>query len=245
MPGAAFRKDACDALQDSLVLAVSTLVALPVAAQAQDKKIRVSFGGGFTVPNAEVKDHLGNGYNFNFGVEATVTPVIGIEGVYSFNGLGDKRISIPVSGTPGGSAVPTDFFASMNMQDGTANLVVRKPTGGVRPYGLVGMGVYYRPIKVTTPGVGFVPGYCDPWWYVCFPGGFVPVENVVGKRSSTDFGMDFGGGVNFGVDLRRDPLSLHLGTDRRRHGTDPAPARRQAERKANGQFLATTFGIRF
>ena len=215
------------------VLAVSTLVALPVAAQAQDKKIRVSFGGGFTVPNAEVKDHLGNGYNFNVGVETTVTPVIGIEGVYSFNGLGDKRISIPVSGTPGGSAVPTDFFASMNMQYGTANLVVRKPTGGVRPYGLVGMGVYYRPIEVTTPGVGFVPGYCDPWWYVCYPGGFVPVENVIGKRSSTDFGMDFGGGVNFGVIYAEIRYHYIWGPTVADDGTDPAPARRQ--RGAKGQ----------
>ena len=51
-------------------------------------------------PNSEVKDHLGNGYNFNFGVEVNVTPVIGIEGLYSFNGLGEKRISIPVSATP-------------------------------------------------------------------------------------------------------------------------------------------------
>ena len=104
-----------------------------------------------------------------------------------------------MSGTPGGASVPTDFFASMNMQYGTANLVVQKPDGAIRPYGLVGLGVYYRPVKVTTPSVGFVPGYCDPWWYVCFPGGFVPVENIVGERSSTDFGMDFGGGVNFGV----------------------------------------------
>jgi hypothetical protein len=53
-------------------------------------------------------------------------------------------------------------------------------------------------MKVTTPGVGYAPGYCDPWWYVCYPGGFVPVENIVGERSSTDFGMDFGGGVRFG-----------------------------------------------
>ena len=195
-----------------LILTVSTLAALPVAAQAQDKKVHFSFGGGFTVPNADVKDHLGNGYNFNFGVEVKVTPVIGIEGLYSFNGLGDKRISIPVSGTPGGTPVPTDFFGGMNMQYGTANVVIQKPDGGVRPYGLVGLGVYYRPIKVTTPGVGYVPGYCDPWWYVCYPGGLVPVENIVGERSSTDFGMDFGGGVNFGVDLRRDPLSLHLGS---------------------------------
>jgi hypothetical protein len=76
--------------------------------------------------------------------------VIGIEGLYSFNGLGDKRISIPVSGTPGGTPVPTDFFAGMNMQYGTANVVIQKPDGAVRPYGLVGLGVYYRPIKVTT-----------------------------------------------------------------------------------------------
>ena len=27
----------------------------------------------------------------------------------------------------------------------------------------------------------------------------MPVENIVGERSSTDFGMDFGGGMNFGA----------------------------------------------
>ena len=62
------------------------------------------------------------------------------------------------------------------------------------------MGVYYRPIKVTTPGVGWVPGYCDPWWYVCYPGGMGRNStNIIGERSSTDFGMAFGGGVNFGT----------------------------------------------
>ena len=33
----------------------------------------------------------------------------------------------------------------------------------------------------------------------------MPVDNIVGERSSTDFGMDFGGGVKFGAfyaDLR-------------------------------------------
>ena len=98
----------CMRYKTLVTLAVSALTILPVTAQAQ---VHVSLGGGFTVPNSEVKDHLGNGYNFNFGVEVKVTPVIGIEGLYSFNGLGDKRISIPVSGTPGGHPVPTDFFA--------------------------------------------------------------------------------------------------------------------------------------
>ena len=78
-------------------------------------------------------------------------------------------------------------------------MIVQKPQGSVRPYGLVGMGVYYRKIRLTTPGVGWVPGYCDPWWYVCYPGGWVETTNIIGDRSSTDFGMSFGGGVNFGV----------------------------------------------
>jgi opacity protein-like surface antigen len=222
------------------VAVVSAVVVTAAAVEAQEKKVNVSVGGGFTTPNSDVRDHLGNGYNFNFGVQVNVTPVVGIEGLYSFNGLGDKRISIPVSITPGGDAVPTDFFGSMNMQYGVGNLVLQRPRGGVRPYGLVGGGVYYRPIKVTTPGVGFVPGYCDPWWYVCYPGGFVPVENIVGERSSTDFGMDVGGGVNFGVAYAE--VRYHYIWGPTIEGTAGGTSYSQ---KANGQFLATTFGLRF
>ena len=229
-----------------LVFVAALLVtAVPLAAQAQDKRGMFIIGGGYTVPNSEVSDHLGDGYNFTIGGQGNVTPNFGIEGLYSFNGLGDKRISIPVSGTPGGSAVPTDFFGSMNMQYGTANVVVQKPDGAVRPYGLVGMGVYYRPVKVTTPGVGFVPGYCDPWWYVCYPGGFVPVENIIGERSSTDFGMDFGGGLNFGVFYAEIRYHYIWGPTVATTGAvQPLPGA-TAETKANGQFLATTFGLRF
>ena len=226
-------------------LAAIFLIGLPAGAQAQDKKVNFSFGGGYTAPNSEVRDHLGDGYNFTLGVQVNVTPVIGIEGLYSFNGLGKKQISIPVSPTPVASSVPTDFFADMNMQYGTASLVVQKPDGSVRPYGLVGMGVYYRPITVSTPGVGYVPGYCDPWWYVCYPGGFVPVENIVGERSSTDFGMDFGGGVNFGVIFAEVRYHYIWGPTVAITGpVQPLPGV-SAERKANGQFLATTFGVRF
>jgi opacity protein-like surface antigen len=215
---------------------------IPIGAEAQDKRVNVSFGAGYTAPNAEVRDHLGDGYNINFGVQVNVTPIIGIEGVYSFNGLGQKRISIPVSPTPSSSSsTPTDFFGDMNMQYGTANLIVQKPEGTVRPYGLVGMGVYYRPIKVTTPGVGWVPGYCDPWWYVCYPGGFVPVENIIGERSSTDFGMDFGGGATFGMVYAELRYHYIWGPT-----VDiPTGATTSEERKADGQFVALTFGVRF
>ena len=51
----------------------------------------VSLGGGWTAPNSDVGIDLGEGYNFNFGVDVSrSTPVIGIEGLYSFNGLGER-----------------------------------------------------------------------------------------------------------------------------------------------------------
>ena len=221
----------------------STTVAL-----AQEKRGNFIIGGGFTAPNSEVRDHLGDGYNFVIGGQFNATPMIAIEGLYSFNGLGDKQISIPVSATPTGStAIPTDFFADMNLQYGTVSVLLQKPEGTVRPYGLVGMGVYYRPIKVTTPGVGFVPGYCDPWWYVCYPGGFVPVENIVGERSSTDFGMAFGGGATFGVVYAELRYHYIWGPEVEEQATNlpSVPTTTSTDRTANGQFLTVTFGFRF
>ena len=230
----------------AFVLAAGLLAVGPMTAQAQDKPVNISLGGGFTAPNSEIRDRLGDGYHINFGVQVNVTPVIGIEGLYSFNGLGQKRISIPVSPTPNGAtSVPTDFFADMNMQYGTVSLVVQKPEGGVRPYGLVGVGVYYRPIKVTTPGVGFVPGYCDPYWYVCYPGAVVPVENIVGERSSTDFGTAFGGGLRFGAFYTELRYHYIWGPTVPTTGpVQPLPGV-SAERKADGQFLQFTAGFRF
>jgi opacity protein-like surface antigen len=231
----------------AFVIVLTCVSALASPAQAQEKRVNVSFGGGFTTPNSEVKEHFGNGYNFNFGVQVNVTPVIGIEGLYSFNGLGDKQLSVPVYPSPSASGgIPTDFSADMNMQYGTASLVVQKPDGSVRPYGLVGMGVYYRPAKITTPGVGWVPGYCDPWWYVCYPGGWVETTNIVGERSSTDFGMDFGGGVNFGVVFAELRYHYIWGPEVEANTPSlPIAGVSTDTRKANGQFLATTFGVRF
>ena len=231
------------------LFAASLLSSVAVPAQAQDQRVHVSLGGGFTAPNSEIQDHLGNGYNFNFGVDVAANPVLHIEGLYSFNGLGDKDISIPVAPCVDCPGVQTPFTGSMNMQYGTVSLIAQKPEGGVRPYGLVGMGIYYRPIEVTTPGVGYVPGYCDPWWYYCVPGGWVPVENVVGERSSTDFGMVFGGGLRFGKIYAE--LRYHYIWGPTIEGTAtnlPAVSAATDDlvgTKANGQFLVTTFGVRF
>lgn len=233
-----------------VLLAFATvLAAAPASAQDPDKRVNWELGGGYTWTLSEVGDYLGDGYNFNFGVTFEATPIIGIEGLYSFNGLGEREFTLPVSEIPGGPGVPTPFAADMNMQYGTASLILNTPRETrVRPYGLTGIGVYYRPVTVTTPGIGYAPGFCSPWWYYCVPGGFVPVDQVVGDRSSTDFGMVFGGGVNFtvsneasvfvevryhyiwGPEINSDAVSTLTGTD---------------TVQADGQFLPITFGIRF
>jgi opacity protein-like surface antigen len=231
----------------TIALFALAVLVVPISnASAQDKKGNFIIGGGYTAPNSEVRDHLGDGYNFVIGGQFNATPMVSIEGLYSFNGLGDKQISIPVSPTPSGGGIPTDFFADMNMQYGTVSVLLQKPEGSVRPYGLVGMGVYYRPVKVTTPGVGFVPGYCDPFWYVCYPGGWVAVENIVGERSSTDFGMTFGGGAKFGVFYSELRYHYIWGPEIEEQVSNlPAVAATTTDRKANGQFLTVTFGFRF
>jgi len=228
------------------------VTAAPLAAQ-DDKRGLFILGGGYTAPNAEVSDHLGDGYNFTIGGQVNVNPMFGIEGLYSFNGLGDKRISIPVSATPVDSAgntagIPTDFFGSMNMQYGTIAAVLQAPEGKLKPYGLTGMGVYYRPVKITSPAVGYAPGYCDPYWYVCYPGGFVEVDKIIGERSSTDFGMVFGAGINYGAFFSEFRYHYIWGpTVEERTTVNPltTDATTSSNREANGQFLAVTFGVRF
>lgn len=216
------------------------------SAGAQEKLVSVNLGGGYTVSAGEVRNHLGDGYNFNVGIIFNISETVGLQGEYSFNGLGQKRITLPVVATPVDNVgeVPTDFFADMNMQFFDFNLIFSpKMQGKTAPYFIGGMGVYYRPVKVTTPGVGYVPGYCDPWWYVCYPGGWVPVENIVGERSSTDFGVDFGGGVNVAL---TDTASIYV--EGRYHYmwgpkvTNPLTSETQ---RANGQFFPITVGFRF
>ncbi len=220
------------------------LGATPAFAQA-GKAFDVHIGGGYTFTGGEVRKHLGDGFNVNVGFTFNVSEKVGLQAEYGYNDLGDKSIKVPVSiapGAPGG--VDTPFDASMKMQYGNVNVVFKPMPGGrVSPYLIAGLGLYYRPVKITSPGVGYVPGYCDPWWYVCYPGGWIPVENVVGERSSTDFGMDVGGGINIGSS---DGVRFYI--EARYHfiwGPEVATSFSTTTRKANGQFLPITLGVRF
>jgi hypothetical protein len=125
------------------------------------------------------------------------------------------------------------------MHVGNANVVFKPSTsGGVGGYALAGIGVYHRSVELTTPAIGLVT-VCDPYWFVCYPAA-VPVDQVIGSRSTTDFGVNFGAAITFArffVEVRYHyvwgpeievPAALGGGTV-----------------KANGQYLPIIFGLRF
>ena len=221
--------------------------ATPVAAQ-DERPVQLTIGGGYTGVLGPASDHgVGSGGNFTIGALFKLSPVLSLQGEYGWNGMKQKQLSLPVSVNPLDTAVPTDFFADANMQYGDANLLFHPPSGGrAQPYGLVGMGVYYRPISISTPSLGYAT-VCDPYWYVCYPT-VVPVEQIVGSRSSTDFGMNFGGGVNFKLTDHTSfyaEIRYHYIWGPEIKSVNPLSGSSADNTKANGQFLPITFGFRF
>ena len=226
------------------VLVAALVAAAPAA--AQDRPVQVTIGGGYTGVLGAGKDHVSNGGNFTLGALFKTGSMVALQGEYGWNGMTQKQLSINVSPTPIANPVPTDFFADANMQYGAFNVVLGPHTGKTAPYVLTGLGVYYRPVSISTPALGYAT-ICDPYWYVCYPA-VVPVEKIVGKRSSTDFGVNFGGGVNFAV---HDTTSIFV--EVRYHyiwgpevsNADIPGSSTLKSTKANGQFLPITVGFRF
>jgi opacity protein-like surface antigen len=230
-------------------LAAALLAAVPAAAQ-DVKPIQLTIGGGYTSVLGPVRDHIANGGNFTIGVLFNTQSPVSIQAEYGWNGFMQKRLSLNTCATNPCATpqVPTDFFADGNMQYFDVNgLFHAKTSGKAQPYGLVGLGYYHRPVNVTTPGVGYTT-VCDPWWYVCYPA-LVPVDQVVGERSSNDFGMNFGGGVNFKTGEHTSiffEIRYHyiwgptLGPS-----VNPLNGSQIPATKANGQFLPITAGFRF
>ena len=234
------------------ILIAALAAAVPAAAQ-DERPVQLTIGGGFTGVYGAASDRIGNGGNFTIGVLYKVSPLIGVQGEYAWNGIKQKQLSLPVFPTVNPlDGVPSDFFADTNMQYFGGNVLVNPAVSGrTAPYVITGLGLYYRPVSISTPSVGFTT-ICDPYWYVCYPTA-VPVEQVVGSRSSTDFGMNFGGGVMFKI---RDNTSMFFevryhyvwgpSLDDATIPTQPiAGVPPPTSRKANGQFLPITIGFRF
>jgi hypothetical protein len=183
-------------MRKTFMLVALLAVIVPAAARAQDKPVEFNIGAGVVFPIGDVADSFDTGWNFATGLTFNVNEVVGIQGEYQYFRFGGPDRVFDNAINPGGDRILIESNHQMNVVD--FNLVLRAGgTGGVRGYLIAGPGVYWRKVQLTTPSVGFVT-VCDPYWYVCYPTA-VSTDTIVGDRTSTDFGMNVGGGVVFGA----------------------------------------------
>jgi opacity protein-like surface antigen len=229
------------------LVAVLVLVSVPSWAQEEERKVNLNLGGGYTVTlGADAKKAIANGYNFGAGLRLNLLPKVGVQVEYAVHKLGEQTVSIPVALVPSGAGTAKSFLADAKVKVVSVNAVLRPLAGsGAKgsPYIIAGGGIYWRPVEVSTPAVGYVNGYCNPWWYECYPSGWVAVENLVGLRTSRDYGFNVGAGI----DLKFGRKAM-LYLEARYHyvfGPEILAGDGTSHGKATGQFLPFTIGLRF
>jgi hypothetical protein len=177
-------------------------ICLAAPAFAQDKPFEINLGGGATFPSSNFKNDFNVGGNFDIGATYWVSPNIGIQAQYTYTKMNGPEKTINVSPTPGGVGSNQLIQSNQQINAGVFDIVGRTHHTDqmVNGYFLGGVGVYHRAIQLTSPAVGYTT-ICDPYWLICYPAA-VSVDNILGERGSTDFGINFGGGVTFGHEAK-------------------------------------------
>lgn len=222
-------------LVGSVFIGAALLALTPTVGTAQDKTIHVNLGGGPTFNGGDLGKHFGMGWGPAIGVTFDASDRIGFQFEYAYRWF-DIKDDVPLfSGA-------TRFSASHKVHQLDFNLVANLAPGGsaVRPYIVVGPGMYHRAVEITEyVGNGII---CDPYWYVC---GTYPVVDVVGSRGGWDFGFNAGGGVGFKIG---DSAEFYV--ESRYHYVagpefQPVSAAEGTGGSANGTYYPLTFGFRF
>jgi opacity protein-like surface antigen len=187
-------------MRNALTTAVLGLFVAVSPAGAQDyKPVDVNFGFGWMFPSSELKNDFNAGFAGNIGLTFNFTPHLGIQAEYMYNHMNGPEKTISLSATPVAAALTNGIIESNHqMHVGLFDLIYKMQShetafGG---YVLGGGGIYHRIIQLTSPSVGYGT-VCDPYWYVCYPAA-VSVDQIIGDRSSNDFGINIGGGITFG-----------------------------------------------
>ncbi len=230
-----------------LVWLVLIGMAAPAFAQS-DRPVEIFLGGGATFPSSDFKSDFNTGGVFGVGATFWVTPTIGIMAEYDYNRMNGPDKTITVYPTPNSVAGSNQLIQSNHqINAGVFDIVGRTAhhDSMVNGYFLGGGGIYHRKIQLTSPAVGYTT-VCDPYWYVCYPAA-VSVDNILGDRSSNDFGINFGGGVTFGheakfyVELRYTYVwgpSVNV-------PSQPIAGATTTNTSSNATYWPLTFGIRF
>lgn len=191
-----------------------------------------NLGGTLAIPTGPSADRVQVGGGFTLGVTFNAKPAMGIQLEYAVNW----------SNLENSGPVGTSLEGHTLLQYVDANFIYRPVRGGRSGLYLVGGGgLYYRDVTVTRSQGTTVAPYCDPYLFYC---SLVPVEavSVVGSRSRWDWGLDAGIGYTFGI---APPVRVYLEV---RYHYIFGPTFHDAsgsERKADGQYVPITLGIRF
>ena len=234
-----------------LLAALFGLLILAAPVGAQDRPVGINFGAGVLLPLGGLNDAFNTGWNGGIGATFNVSPTFGLQAEYMYNWMPGPEKTITVFPTPGGGAASQQLIESNhNIHSVTFNGVYTAPRGDskVGGYGLGGLGLYHRTVQLTSPAVGYTT-FCDPYWYVCYPA-LVEVDNILVDRSSTDFGINFGGGVTFGGEAAKFYVELRYhyvwGQEVRAQGAVVSGGPCQTEAcSTNASYLGTTFGVRW
>ena len=216
------------------LLVVLVGVASPARAQYNQWGGFVGFGGSF--PTSDSADSFKSGWNFTGGVAYNVSPKFALQADYTFNRYGLKGELFNV----------TDLGGSHTQQNIFLNAVIfTNSIDDSSLYFLAGGGATHRNVEITR-FAGFAGGIiCNPWWLICFPG-VVPVEQILGSRSTWDPGFDVG--IGFQIDLGGGSGGTKFFIESRyqyiRGDEFENPITDQTERGST-QYVSVTGGFRF
>ena len=125
-------------------------------------------------------------------------PTVGFQISYMYDHMTGPDKTVLLSATPIAASLTNGIIESNHhMHVGLFDVVFRSNSSRlINGFFSGGGGVYSRTVELTSPAVGYT-SVCDPYWYVCYPAA-VSVDQIIGDRSSTDFGINLGGGITFG-----------------------------------------------
>jgi opacity protein-like surface antigen len=231
-----------------LIAVFGALVAAAPAAAQDEKPVDVNFGFGWAVPAGDFKNSFDTGWNGTFAATFNISPMLGVQGEYMYERMDGPSRTILVSVTPSGPGSAQLLESNHQVHAFTGNLVLKSHSSAlIGGYVLGGAGLYHRIVQITSPAVGYTT-FCDPYWYVCYPAA-VSVDNILGDRSSNDFGINIGGGVTFGRDVKfyvETRYHYVWGPDIATNSSQlPASTATTISRSTNAQYFPITFGIRF
>jgi hypothetical protein len=229
-----------------LLAAVFGILIAAAPAFAQDKPVSVNLGFGATFPTADLKNDFNAGWNGTIGVTYNVTPKVGILTEYMYHRMNGPQKQVLLTPTATAATGSTGFIQSNHQMHTLTFDVVYTPSGGQRDrifggYILAGGGYYHRIVQLTSPSVGFTT-ICDPLWFVCYPTP-IALDQILGSRSTNDFGINIGGGITFGRNAK-------FYVESRYHyvwgpAINPPAGVTPAITTANAAYFPLTFGVRW